>query len=76
VLSKRVAEHVAAEEQELFPKVSASTLDLNALGVALAERRDTLLDVLGLHGDDEEGAANQRDTHPDSGPRPIGTRNF
>jgi len=23
-----------------------------------------LLDVLGLHGDDEEGAANQRETHP------------
>ncbi len=76
LLSKRVAEHVAAEEQELFPKVSATTLDLNALGVALAERRDTLLDVLGLHGDDEEGAANQRETHPDHGPRPIGTRNI
>jgi hemerythrin superfamily protein len=73
-LSRCVAEHVAAEEQELFPKVSATTLDLNALGVALAERRDTLLDVLGLHGDDEEGAANQRETHPDRGPRPLGTR--
>jgi hemerythrin superfamily protein len=72
MLSKRVAEHVAAEEQELFPRVS----DLNALGVALSERRDTLLDVLGLHGDDEEGAANQRETHPDRGPRPIGTRDF
>jgi hemerythrin superfamily protein len=76
VLSRRIAEHVAAEEQELFPAVSASKLDLNALGVALAERRDTLLDVLGLHGDDEEGAANQRETHPDHGPRPVGTRNF
>lgn len=76
VLAARVAEHVAAEEQELFPKVSATSIDLNALGVALAERRDTLLDVLGLHGDDEEGAANQRETHPDHGPRPIGTRNF
>lgn len=81
VLAKRVAEHVAAEEQELFPKVSATTLDLTALGIALAERRDTLLDVLGLHGDDEEGAANQRETHvdqretqPDQGSRPVGTR--
>jgi len=63
-LSKRIAEHVASEEQELFPKVSATTLDLTALGIALAERRDTLLDVLGLHGDDEEGAANQRETRP------------
>jgi hemerythrin superfamily protein len=64
VLEQRVAEHVASEEQELFPKVSAAGLDLTALGVALAERRDTLLDVLGLHGDDEEGAANQRETRP------------
>lgn len=65
-LAVRVAEHVGKEEQELFPKVSATTLNLNSLGIALAERRDTLLDVLGLHGDDEEGAANQRDTHPQS----------
>jgi hemerythrin superfamily protein len=65
VLSKRVAEHVAKEEQELFPKVSATSVNLAALGVALTERRDTLLDVLGLHGDDEEGAANQRETRPD-----------
>jgi hypothetical protein len=65
LLSRRVAQHVASEEQELFPKVSATSLDLTALGIALAERRDTLLDVLGLHGDDEEGAANQRETRPD-----------
>jgi hemerythrin superfamily protein len=63
-LAGQIAEHVAKEEQELFPKVSAASLDLTALGIALAERRDTLLDVLGLHGDDEEGAANQRETHP------------
>ena len=64
LLDRRVAQHVASEEQELFPKVSATNLDLTALGIALAERRDTLLDVLGLHGDDEEGAANQRETRP------------
>ena len=67
-LGKSIAGHVASEEQELFPKVSATSLDLNALGVALTERRDTLLDVLGLHGDDEEGAANQRDTRPQTRP--------
>lgn len=67
-LAGQIAEHVNKEEQELFPKVSATTLDLTALGVALAERRDTLLDVLGLHGDDEEGAANQRETHPTDNP--------
>jgi iron-sulfur cluster repair protein YtfE (RIC family) len=65
-LSQLIAQHVAEEEQELFPKVSATSLDLTALGIALAERRDTLLDVLGLHGDDEEGAANQRETRPET----------
>jgi hemerythrin superfamily protein len=71
-LAAQVGEHVAKEEGELFPKISATTLDITALGVALAERRDTLLDVLGLHGDDEEGAANQRETHPHDSvvPRP------
>jgi hemerythrin superfamily protein len=62
-LAREVAQHVSKEEQDLFAQVSATSLDLVALGVALAERRDTLLDVLGLHGDDEEGAANQRETH-------------
>jgi hemerythrin superfamily protein len=76
LLNRRVAQHVASEEQELFPKVSATSLDLTALGIALAERRDTLLDVLGLHGDDEEGAANQRETRPvdDAADRPTGVR--
>ena len=67
LLDRRVAQHVAGEEQVLFAKVTATGLDLVALGAALAERRDTLLDVLGLHGDDEEGAANQRETRPDEG---------
>lgn len=64
LLERLVTQHVASEEQDLFPKVSATGIDVTALGIALAERRDTLLDVLGLHGDDEEGAANQRETRP------------
>ncbi|HKQ14421.1 MAG TPA: hemerythrin domain-containing protein [Steroidobacteraceae bacterium] len=76
LLDRRVAQHVASEEHELFPKVSAAGLDLIALGIALTERRDTLMDVLGLHGDDEEGAANQRETRSDDGvePRPTSVR--
>lgn len=62
VLASQVGQHVAEEEQELFPRMRRTTLDLLALGIALAERRDTLLDVFGLHDDDEEGAANQRET--------------
>lgn len=65
-LAAHIGEHVAQEEQELFPKVGKAGLNLTALGVALADRRDTLLDVLGLHGDDEEGAANQRETHAET----------
>lgn len=68
-LARQTAEHVAREEQELFAQLNgAGTPDLVALGVTLAERRDTLLDVLGLHGDDEEGAANQRETHQQQAP--------
>ena len=56
-----IASHVASEEAELFPRARKAKLDLVALGITLAERRDTLMDVLGLHGDDEEGAANMRE---------------
>lgn len=60
-LREMIAGHVASEEGELFPKVRKAPVDLVALGVTLAERRDTLMDVLGLHDDDEQGAANMRD---------------
>lgn len=60
-LSEQVAQHVRREEDDLFVKLRGTRVDLAALGVALTERRDTLLDVLGLHHDDEEGAANQRE---------------
>jgi hemerythrin superfamily protein len=58
-LAKEVRTHVAEEEGTLFPQLQGK-LDLVSLGIALAERRDTLMDVLGLHSDDEEGVAQQR----------------
>jgi iron-sulfur cluster repair protein YtfE (RIC family) len=58
-LSEQVRRHVAEEEQELFPELEGK-LDLVGIGIALAERRDTLMDVLGLHSDDEAGVAMQR----------------
>lgn len=61
LLAQQVTGHVAEEEKELFPRVRSSGIDLVALGLALAERREILLEVLGLHDDDQEGAANQRD---------------
>lgn len=58
-LAQEIREHVAEEEGKLFPQLQGK-LDLVSLGIALAERRDTLMDVLGLHSDDEEGVAQQR----------------
>jgi hemerythrin superfamily protein len=58
-LAAEVRAHVVEEEGTLFPQLQGK-LDLVSLGIALAERRDTLMDVLGLHSDDEEGVAQQR----------------
>jgi iron-sulfur cluster repair protein YtfE (RIC family) len=66
MLAEQMARHIEKEEEQLFPPLRGAGLDLVAIGVTLAERRDTLLDVLGLHDDDEEGAANQRETHQSS----------
>jgi hemerythrin superfamily protein len=58
-LADDVRAHVEKEEGELFPQLQGK-LDLVSIGLVLAERRDTLMDVLGLHSDDEEGVAQQR----------------
>jgi len=58
-LAQEIRAHVPVEENELFPQLQGK-LDLVSIGIALAERRDTLMDVLGLHSDDEEGVAQQR----------------
>lgn len=58
-LAEQVRQHVAEEEGQIFPQLQGK-LDLVSLGIALAERRDILMDVLGLHSDDEEGVAQQR----------------
>lgn len=60
-LRDSVAHHVSEEESTIFARLREARTDLRALGITLAERRDTLMDVLGLHNDDEEGALNQRE---------------
>jgi hemerythrin superfamily protein len=59
-LALQIKHHVNEEEIELFNQLDRAKIDLTAVGIALAERRDTLMDVLGLHSDDEEGATQQR----------------
>lgn len=43
VLSEHVDHHVKEEEDEMFPKLRSSGLDVHALGQAMAARRDDLL---------------------------------
>ncbi len=56
LLAEQVAVHLRREADELLSALRGTVIDLVSIGMALAERRDTLMDVLGLHADDEEAA--------------------
>ena len=51
-----VESHVREEEGDLFPKLRETELNLEMLALALLDRRNTLMDVMGLHSDDENSA--------------------
>ncbi|MET0984828.1 MAG: hemerythrin domain-containing protein [Steroidobacteraceae bacterium] len=55
-LCRLVEAHVREEEGDLFPKVRETELNLDMLALVLLERRNTLMDVMGLHSDDEHSA--------------------
>lgn len=51
VLGEQIAHHVAEEEDDLFPELEKSKLDLKALGKSMAERKAELLQELARDGD-------------------------
>ena len=50
VLKEQVLHHIGEEEDELFPEVESSGIDLGALGQKLAERKATLLKQMTQQG--------------------------
>jgi len=55
-LSDAFNSHLRREANELLAPLRRTPMDLVSIGITLVERRDTLMDVLGLHADDEEAA--------------------
>jgi hemerythrin-like domain-containing protein len=75
-LAESIEHHVKEEENELFPKLSTTGLDLEELGQELQERKTELLAETGDSGEDEEESTAQsppaktkKDTRPSLGKR-------
>ena len=53
-LSDAIAHHVEEEESEMFPKLKEAGMETEAVGEQMAERRQEIMDELGLAETEEE----------------------